>query len=64
LMDPEATTPEFRQRYLRIVQESALKYFFPSQRGIKIVPAALGELSQSTGAALMALYSQKAAVAA
>ncbi|MGH8024054.1 MAG: ROK family protein, partial [Limisphaerales bacterium] len=58
LMDPEATTLEFRQRYLRFVQESARKYFFPSQRGIQIVPAALGDLSQAIGAALMALYSQ------
>ncbi|MGH7980910.1 MAG: ROK family protein, partial [Limisphaerales bacterium] len=62
LMDPEATTPEFRQRYLRGVQESARKYFFPSQQGIKIVPAALGDLSQAIGAALMALYSGRAAV--
>jgi predicted NBD/HSP70 family sugar kinase len=62
LMDPEATTPEFRRHYLRIVQESALKYFWPSQRGIKFVPAALGDLSQAIGAALMALYSQKAVV--
>ncbi|HSY28736.1 MAG TPA: hypothetical protein VK832_14605, partial [Burkholderiaceae bacterium] len=64
LMDPECTMPEFRERYLRTVQESAVKYFFPSQRGIKIVPAALGDLSQAIGAALMALYSQKAAVVA
>jgi predicted NBD/HSP70 family sugar kinase len=62
LMDPEATTPEFRQHYLRTVHESALKYFWPSQRGIKIVPAALGDLSQAIGAALMALYSQKTVV--
>lgn len=62
LMDPEATTPEFRQRYLNIIHESALKYFFPSQGGIKIVPAALGDLSQAIGAALLALYSQKAVV--
>ncbi|HEY1662095.1 MAG TPA: ROK family protein [Verrucomicrobiae bacterium] len=62
LMDPEVTTPEFRQRYLRIVHESALKYFWPSQSGIKIVPAALGDLSQAIGAALMALYSQKASL--
>jgi glucokinase len=62
LMDPEATTPVFRQNYLRIIHESALKYFWPSQRGIKIVPAALGDLSQAIGAALMALYSQKAFV--
>jgi glucokinase len=62
LMDPECTTPEFRERYLRIVQENARKYFFPSQHGIKFVPAALGDLSQAIGAALMALYSQKAGV--
>jgi predicted NBD/HSP70 family sugar kinase len=60
LMDPESTTEEFRGRYLRIVQESAQKYFFPSQCGIKIVPAALGDMSQAIGAALMAVYSQKA----
>jgi predicted NBD/HSP70 family sugar kinase len=59
LMDPEATSPEFRQRYLRIVRESALKYFFPSQRGIRIVPAALGDLSQAIGAALLPFYSRK-----
>lgn len=62
LMDPETTTPEFRERYLRIVHESALKYFWPSQRGIKIIPAALGDMSQAIGAALMALYSQKAVI--
>ncbi len=63
LMDPEATTPEFRARYLRIIRENAMKYFFPSQHGIKIVPAALGDLSQAIGGALMALYSQKAVAA-
>jgi glucokinase len=62
LMDPEATTPEFRRHYLSLVQESALKYFWPSQRGIKIIPAALGDLSPAIGAALMALYSEKAVV--
>ncbi|HEY3762001.1 MAG TPA: ROK family protein [Verrucomicrobiae bacterium] len=62
LMDPESTTPEFRERYLRIVQESARKYFWPSQNGIKFVPAALGDMSQAIGAALMALYSQKASL--
>jgi predicted NBD/HSP70 family sugar kinase len=62
LMDPEVTTPEFRRNYLCLVQESALKYFWPSQRGIQFVPAALGDLSQAIGAALMALYSQKTVV--
>jgi len=56
LMDPEATSAEFRERYLRTIRESASTYFWPSQRGIKIVPAALGDLSQAIGAALVALY--------
>jgi hypothetical protein len=53
----EATTPEFRERYLRIVRAAAEPYFWPPQRGvIKIIPAALGDLSQAIGAALVALY--------
>ncbi len=58
LMDPEATRAEFRERYLRILREAALPYFWPPQRNhVKIIPAALGELSQAIGAALVALYS-------
>jgi glucokinase len=57
LMDPEATTPAFRERYLNIVRENARKYLWPYQRdAITIVPAALGDLSQAIGAALTALY--------
>jgi predicted NBD/HSP70 family sugar kinase len=57
LMDHEATTPEFRDRYLRIVREAAQPYLWAPQRGtLKIIPAELGELSQAIGAALMALY--------
>jgi glucokinase len=57
LMDPEATTDAFRERYLRIVRETADLYLWPPQRGrIGIVPAALGDLSQAIGAALVALY--------
>lgn len=57
LMDPEATTPEFRARYLSLVRETAEPYLWPTQRKtIKIVPAALGDLSQAIGAALVALY--------
>ncbi|MFO7170843.1 MAG: ROK family protein [Chloroflexota bacterium] len=57
LMDPEATTQEFRERYLRIVRETAEPYLWPPQRSrITIVPAALGDLSQAIGAALLALY--------
>lgn len=59
LMDPGSTTDEFRERYLRIVRETAETYFWPPQRGrITVVPAALGDLSQAIGAALVALYSQ------
>jgi glucokinase len=60
LMDHEATTPEFRERYLRIVRETAVPYLWPQQRGtVKIVPAVLGDLSQSIGAALVALYQSR-----
>ena len=62
LMDHEATTPEFRERYLRIIRETAVPYFWPPQRDtVKIVPAALGELSQAIGAALVALYHSRKA---
>ena len=57
LMDPEATSDAFRQRYLGIVRETALPFLWPAQRStLTIVPAALGDLSQSIGAALVALY--------
>ncbi len=57
LMDPEATTVEFRERYLNIVRENAREYLWPYQRdSITIVSAALGDLSQAIGAALSALY--------
>lgn len=61
LIDPEATTPEFRERYLRIIRESALPYLWPQQRErVKVVTATLGELSQAIGAALVAMYTVKA----
>lgn len=57
LMDHEATTPEFRERYLRIIRDTAVPYFWQQQRAVvKIIPAVLGELSQAIGAALVALY--------
>jgi glucokinase len=62
LMEPEATTAEFRERYLRIVRESAQPYLWPMQRErMKVVPAELGDLSQSIGAALVAMYTSRAA---
>jgi glucokinase len=60
LMDPEATTEAFRERYLRIVRETASPYLWPAQRSrMSIVPAALGDLSQAIGAALVALYQSR-----
>jgi glucokinase len=59
-VDAEATTPEFRDRYLRIIRETALPYLWPQQQEkLKVVPATLGELSQAIGAALVALYTSK-----
>ena len=57
LMDPHATTPEFRERYLSTIRSTALPYLWPAQREtLRIVPAVLGDLSQAIGAALAALY--------
>ena len=56
-MDPESTTPTFRERYLRIVRDAAEPYLWPAQRKVlTIVPASLGDLSQAIGAALVSLY--------
>ncbi|MEJ5223093.1 MAG: ROK family protein, partial [Anaerolineales bacterium] len=61
LMDPEATSEAFRERYLRIVRETAQPYLWPTQKArLTIVPAALGDLSQAIGAALVALYTSRA----
>jgi glucokinase len=60
LMDPEATTEAFRERYLSVVRTTAAPYLFPAQRArLSIVPAALGDLSQAIGAALVALYQSR-----
>jgi len=57
LIDPDATTGEFRTRYLSTIHTAAEPWLFPVQRQtMKIVPATLGELSQAIGAALVALY--------
>ena len=57
LMDAGSTTEAFRERYLRIAGETARPYLWPAQqKNLKIVPAALGDLSQAIGAALVALY--------
>lgn len=60
LMDPESTTEEFRLRYLRILRENMEPMLWPAQRGrVNVVPAALGDLSQAIGAALVALYQSR-----
>ena len=61
LMDHEATTPEFRERYMNAIRAAAQPYLWaPQKNTIKILPAELGELSQAIGAALVAMYqSQK-----
>jgi glucokinase len=60
LMDPESTTEEFRERYLKIVGETARPHLWPVQRDrVRILPSTLGELSQAIGAALVALYSAR-----
>ena len=62
LIDPESTTPEFRERYMENIRQAAEPYLFPAQRRcMKITAASLGELSQAIGAALTALYTAKAA---
>lgn len=61
LIDPDATTPEFRARYLGGMRETALEYLWPAQRKqLQIVEAELGELSQAIGAALVVLLQQRA----
>jgi len=61
LMDPEATSEAFRERYLTKLRDAARPYLWSTQRDtITIVPAALGDLSQAVGAALVALYQNRA----
>jgi len=65
LMDPDATSAAFRERYLKLVWKTAEPYLWDSQRrNMQIVPAALGDLSQAIGAALVALYTWRATNAA
>jgi predicted NBD/HSP70 family sugar kinase len=65
LMDPDATTEAFRSRYLQVLRETADPFLWSAQRQrLTVVPAALGDLSQAIGAALVALYERKDAAAA
>jgi len=55
LIDPGATTPEFRQRYMDGIRNAAIPYLFTrQQKEVQFVPATLGELSQAIGAAFVA----------
>ncbi|MCU0492558.1 MAG: ROK family protein [Chloroflexaceae bacterium] len=61
LIDPVSTTVEFRERYLRTIRDTAQPYLWPNQQTrLTVVPAALGELSQAIGAALVAMYQDRA----
>jgi glucokinase len=65
LMDPDATTEAFRTRYLKVLRDTADPFLWGAQRArLTVVPAALGDLSQAIGAALVALYQRKDATAA
>jgi glucokinase len=60
LMDPENTSKAFRERYLKIVRETARTYLWPVQRkSVTILPSSLGELSQAIGAGLAALFANQ-----
>ena len=60
LMDHEATTPAFRENYLRLVRETAMPYLWPKQReNLKVLPAVLGDLSQAIGAAMAARFGHR-----
>jgi glucokinase len=57
LMDPGTRTEAVRERYLRVVRETATPHLWPAQRArMSNVPATLAHLSQATGTALVALY--------
>lgn len=61
LMDTEATSTAFRERYLEILRTTAEAYLWPAQKArLSIMPASLGDLSQAIGAALVALYQDRA----
>ena len=62
LMDPDATTAAFRARYLQVLRDAAAPFLWSAQKQrLTVVEAALGDLSQAIGAALVALYSRRPA---
>lgn len=64
LMDSESTSAAFRERYLQQVWDAAFPYLWPAQQAnMRLAPAALGDLSQAIGAALVALYQARLGLA-
>ena len=60
LIDPDATTEAFRNRYLKGIEAAARPLLYPmQQKNVRFCSAMLGELSQAIGAALMALYREQ-----
>lgn len=53
LMDPEATTPAFRQRYLGSIRRSAAENLWVKPESLQYHAAHLGEHAQAIGAALL-----------
>lgn len=54
LIDPDATSPDFRRRYLDKLRAAAAPYLWVEPDKLSIHAARLGELSQAIGAALVA----------
>ena len=54
LMDPGATTPAFRKRFLEAIRESAAKHLWVEPGSLNYHSARFGEHAQSLGAALQA----------
>ncbi len=54
LIDPDATTPQFRERYLQGIKDGAKRYAWTDPSELHFSTARLGELSQAIGAALLA----------
>ena len=60
LMDAAATTSQFRDRYMATLRETAASVFWTDIDSVRFHQAALGELSQAIGAALLARDSEAA----
>jgi len=61
LMDQASTTPEFRARYLRGIQESASEMLWVGIGELSFHEARFGDLSQAIGASLMILQADSPA---